>query len=179
MAMNWECTAVTGAWLLTPQVHSDERGFFARTYCAREFEERGIRLQWVQCSVSYNVRAGTLRGLHYQVAPYAEAKLVRCTRGAIYDVIIDLRPDSSTYLRHEAVVLSDDNRAALFVPEGCAHGFQTLAADTEVFYQMSEFYMPDYSHGVRWNDPAFGIEWPTTAERVISARDASYPPFKP
>jgi dTDP-4-dehydrorhamnose 3,5-epimerase len=176
--MNWESTAVAGAWLLTPQPHSDERGFFARTYCAREFEERGITLRWVQCSVSYNVRAGTLRGMHYQVAPHAEAKLVRCTRGAIYDVIVDLRPDSSSYLKHEAVVLSDDNRAALFVPAGCAHGFQTLEADTEVFYQMSEFYMPDYSRGVRWNDPAFGIEWPTAAERVISARDASYPSFE-
>jgi dTDP-4-dehydrorhamnose 3,5-epimerase len=178
MAMNWESTAVAGAWLLTPQAQSDERGFFARTYCAREFEERGIRLQWVQCSVSYNVRAGTLRGMHYQVAPYAEAKLVRCTRGAIYDVIIDLRPDSASYLKHQAAVLSGDNRAALFVPERCAHGFQTLEANTEVFYQMSQFYMPDYGRGVLWNDPAFGIEWPVAPERIISARDASYPLFE-
>jgi dTDP-4-dehydrorhamnose 3,5-epimerase len=176
--MNWEPTAIAGAWLLRPQPHVDERGFFARTYCEREFEERGVRLRWVQCSVSYNVRAGTLRGLHYQGAPYAATRLVRCTRGAIHDVIVDLRPESSSYLKHAAVVLTDDNRSALFVPEGCAHGFQTLAADTEVFYQMSEFYMPEFSYGVRWNDPAFGIEWPTAAERVISARDASYPGFE-
>jgi dTDP-4-dehydrorhamnose 3,5-epimerase len=175
--MNWESTAVAGAWLLTPQPVADERGFFARIYCEREFEERGIQLRWVQSSVSHNVRAGTLRGMHYQVSPYAEAKLVRCTRGAIYDVVVDLRPGSSSYLNHLAVVLSADNRSALFVPEGCAHGFQTLAADTEVFYQMSEFYMPDHSCGVRWNDPAFGIEWPSAAERVMSARDASYPSF--
>jgi dTDP-4-dehydrorhamnose 3,5-epimerase len=176
--MNWQSTAVEGAWLLTPEIQSDERGFFARTYCEREFEERGIRLRWVQCSVSHNVRAGTLRGMHYQMAPYAEAKLARCTRGAIHDVIIDLRPDSSSYLKHEAVVLSEANRAALFIPEGCAHGFQTLEADTEVFYQMSGFYMPGYSCGVRWDDPAFGIEWPAAAERIMSARDASYPFFE-
>jgi dTDP-4-dehydrorhamnose 3,5-epimerase len=177
--MNWAPTAVVGAFLLTPEPHRDERGFLARTYCEREFEDRGIRLRWVQCSVSYNVDAGTLRGLHYQAVPHAESKLVRCTRGAIYDVVVDLRPDSESYLEHVAVNLSADNRAALFVPEGCAHGFQTLEPGTEVFYQMSEFYAPGHGRGVRWNDPVLGIRWPDAAKRIISERDASYPDFHP
>lgn len=177
--MNWEATPVAGAFVLKPQPHGDDRGFFARTYCEREFEERGIRVRWVQCSISYNARAGTLRGMHYQADPYAEAKLVRCTRGAVYDVIIDLRPESPSYLHHGAVVLSCENRAMLFIPGGCAHGFQTLEQDTEVFYQMSEFYQPEASRGVRWNDPLFSIAWPAVTERVISSRDASYPNFTP
>jgi dTDP-4-dehydrorhamnose 3,5-epimerase len=170
-------TALPGAWVLEPERLEDERGFFARSWCAREFGQRGLATRLVQCNVSFNKRRGTLRGMHYQAAPHQEAKLIRCTRGAIHDVIIDLRSDSPTFRRHVAVVLDADNRRMLYVPEGMAHGFQTLEDDTEVFYQMSEFYAPDHARGVRWDDRAFGIRWPE-AERTISARDRSYPDFR-
>jgi dTDP-4-dehydrorhamnose 3,5-epimerase len=156
--------------------HADQRGFFARTYCEREFEAHGLKSRYMQCSVSFNKRKGTLRGMHFQTAPHEEAKLVRCTRGAIYDAIIDLRPASLTFKQHLALVLSAENGKMLYVPEGFAHGFQTLEDDTEVFYQMSEFYAPDHSRGIRWNDPAFGIEWPEE-ERIILERDQSYADF--
>jgi dTDP-4-dehydrorhamnose 3,5-epimerase len=161
---------------MDPEPREDERGFFARTWCERECGERGMNLHVAQCNVSFNKKVGTLRGLHYQAAPFEEAKLVRCTHGSIYDVIVDLRPASPTFKRHLAVVLSAGNRRALYVPEGCAHGFQTLEDDTEVFYQMSAPYSADHARGVRWDDPAFGIEWPA-AERNMADRDRAYPDF--
>lgn len=169
-------TALPGAWIIDVERLEDARGFFARTWCEREFSERGLNPRVVQCSVSFNKRRGTLRGVHYQAAPHREAKVVRCTRGAIYDVILDLRPDSATFKRHVAVTLDAESRRMLYVPEGVAHGFQTLEDDTEVFYQMSAFHAPDHARGIRWNDPAFGIRWPE-AERTISERDQRYPDF--
>jgi dTDP-4-dehydrorhamnose 3,5-epimerase len=169
-------TPVKGAFLMDLEPREDERGFFARTWCERECGERGMNLHVAQCNVSFNTKVGTLRGLHYQAAPFEEAKLVRCTHGSIYDVIVDLRPASPSFKRHLAVVLSGGNRRALYVPEGCAHGFQTLEDDTEVFYQMSAPYAADHARGVRWNDPAFGIEWPAT-ERIMADRDRTYPDF--
>ncbi len=169
-------TPVNGAFLMDLEPREDERGFFARTWCERECGERGMNLRVAQCNVSFNKKQGTLRGLHYQAAPFQETKLVRCTHGAIYDVIVDLRSDSSSFKRHVAVVLSAGNRRTLYVPEGCAHGFQTLEDDTEVFYQMSECYSAEHARGVRWNDPAFGIEWPA-ADRIMADRDRTYPDF--
>jgi dTDP-4-dehydrorhamnose 3,5-epimerase len=169
-------TNLRGSFIVEVERNEDQRGFFARTWCQKEFKKRGLNPNLVQCSVSVNRKKGTLRGMHYQAAPYEEAKLVRCTRGAVYDVIIDLRPDSSTFLRWEAVELTSTNYRMLYVPEGFAHGFQTLADDTEVFYQMSEFYSPEHARGVRWNDPAFEIQWPST-DRTISLRDETYPDF--
>jgi len=154
----------------------DERGFFARTWCQKEFAAHGLSPRLVQCNVSFNTRRGTLRGIHYQAAPHAEAKLVRCTKGAIYDVVVDLRPESPTLRGFMAVVLTAKNRRALYVPEGCGHGFLTLEDETEVFYQMSEFYNAKSGRGVRWDDPAFQIAWPEKVE-VISERDRSYPNF--
>jgi dTDP-4-dehydrorhamnose 3,5-epimerase len=154
--------------------HPDERGFFARTFCANEFASRGLNPKLVQCSISFNARKGTLRGLHYQVAPHGEAKLVRCTRGAIYDVIVDLRANSPTLRLWIGVELTDQKRNMVYIPEGCAHGFLTLADESEVFYQMSEFYAPESARGVRWDDPAFRIDWPGKVE-VISERDRTYP----
>jgi dTDP-4-dehydrorhamnose 3,5-epimerase len=152
----------------------DERGFFARTWCQREFETHGLNPRLVQCNLSFNKKRGTLRGMHYQAAPHEEAKLVRCTRGAIYDVIIDLRRDSGTYKQWVAVELSADSRRMVYVPEGFAHGFQTLVDETEVFYQMSEFYHSEETRGVLWNDPAFGIQWPPFEDRTISGQDQAY-----
>jgi dTDP-4-dehydrorhamnose 3,5-epimerase len=169
-------TALTGAWIVDVERVEDARGFFARSWCERDFAAHGLNARVVQCNVSFNKRRGTLRGMHYQAAPHREAKLIRCTRGAVHDVIIDLRADSATYKRHVAVVLDAESRRMLYVPEGFAHGFQTLEDDTEVFYQMSAFYAPDHARGVRWNDPAFGIQWPE-AERTISQRDQAYPDF--
>ncbi|MGH7300104.1 MAG: dTDP-4-dehydrorhamnose 3,5-epimerase [Candidatus Rokuibacteriota bacterium] len=169
-------TALAGAWIVDMERVEDARGFFARSWCGLEFQARGLNPRLVQCNVSFNKRRGTLRGMHYQAAPHREAKLIRCTRGAIHDVIIDLRVDSPAYKRHVAVVLDADSRRMLYVPEGFAHGFQTLEDETEVFYQMSEPYAPDHARGVRWNDPTFGISWPE-AERTISERDQRYADF--
>jgi len=169
-------TSLPGAFVIEPERLDDQRGFFARTWCAREFETQGLDPRLVQCSISFSKRKGTLRGMHYQGPPAAETKLVRCTAGAIVDVIIDLRPDSPTFTRHVAVVLSAENRKAVYVPAGFAHGFQTLSDDTEMFYQMSEFHSPGHARGVRWDDPAFGIRWPHD-ERIISDRDRTYPDF--
>ncbi len=152
---------------------SDHRGFFARSYCRRDFTEHGLEMPVVQCSISFNDRAGTLRGLHYQAEPFTEAKLVRCTMGAIYDVVVDLRPESPTYRQWVAIELSADNRQTLFVPTHCAHGFKTLRDNTEVFYQMSEFYHADAARGIRWNDPALRIDWPL-GDPILSERDRSY-----
>jgi dTDP-4-dehydrorhamnose 3,5-epimerase len=169
-------TAIGGAFVIEPERLEDQRGFFARTWCAREFEAHGLETRLVQCNISFNKRKGTLRGMHYQIPPAAESKLVRCTAGAIFDAIIDLRPGSPSFARHIAVVLSAENRAMLYVPAGVAHGFQTLADDTEVFYQMSEFHAPGLARGVRWDDPAFGIRWPDDT-RIIAERDRTYPDF--
>jgi dTDP-4-dehydrorhamnose 3,5-epimerase len=159
------------------ELKPDSRGFFARTWCQREFEDNGLNGKLVQTSISFNARKGTLRGVHYQDVPYPEAKLVRCTRGAIYDVVVDLRRDSPTFRQWVGRTLTAENRAALYVPECCGHGFITLTDDTEVLYQISEFYQPDYSKGVRWDDRAFGIAWPGEV-LVISDRDRAYPDFQ-
>jgi dTDP-4-dehydrorhamnose 3,5-epimerase len=172
-------TGLPGAWLVEPEPIADERGFFARTFDADAFAERGMRAAFPQCSVSYNARAGTLRGLHFQAAPHAEAKLVRCTAGAIFDVIVDLREGSPTRGRWTGVELSAENRRALYVPEGFAHGFQTLADASEVLYQISAPYVPDAARGVRWDDTAFGITWPPAGARVMSERDRAYADWSP
>ena len=171
-------TPLAGAFVLAPEPREDARGLFARTWCRREVEAYGLDSRIAQCSTSLNRVRGTVRGMHFQVAPFAETKLVRCTRGAIHDVIVDLRPESPTFTRHFAIRLTEDNRRSLYVPVGFAHGFQTLRDDCEVFYQISEFYSPEHSRGVRWNDPVFGIDWPE-AMRVITDRDGSYPDFHP
>jgi dTDP-4-dehydrorhamnose 3,5-epimerase len=170
-------TELSGAFVVTPEPVHDERGFLARTWCAGEFAAHGLNSRIAQCSVSFNQKTGTLRGLHYQSAPRAEAKLVRCTHGAIHDVIVDLRRGSPTFTRHVAAVLSAENRQMLYVPEGFAHGFQTLSDDSEVFYQISEIHSPEHARGLRWNDPAFGIEWPL-AVTTMAERDRTYPDFR-
>lgn len=170
-------TQLKGAFIIKPERLEDERGFFARSWCQREFEAHGLNSRLVQCNISFNKKAGTLRGMHYQAAPYEEAKLVRCTQGAIYDAIIDLRPESPTFKQYTAIVLTAQNRQMLYVPEGFAHGFLTLEDHTEVFYQMSEFYAPEYARGIRWNDPAFNIQWPADVQ-IISERDQNLPDFK-
>jgi len=166
-------TALKGAWLVDLQRINDERGFFARSFCQEEFAALGLKTGVAQCNISFNRLKGTLRGMHFQLPPKAEAKLVRCTRGAIHDVIIDLRPASVTYCQWISVELTGANHRALYIPEGFAHGFQTLEDDSEVFYQMYEFFAPQYASGVRWDDPAFGIEWPLT-NPIISEKDLSY-----
>lgn len=171
-------TGLSGAWLLGVEPHRDDRGLFARIWCRREFGEWGLATDLVQANLSWNARRGTLRGMHYQVPPRAEVKLVRCVRGAIHDVIIDLRPGSPTYRGHFAAELSAENRRALYVPEGFAHGFQALEDGSEVLYHMSEFYSPEHGRGVRWNDPAFGIDWPLP-DPIMNERDRTYPDFEP
>jgi len=169
-------TPLKGAYVIDPERLADERGFFARTWCRREFEAHGLNTALAQCSVSFNQKTGTLRGMHYQAAPHAEHKLVRCTAGIIYDVIVDLRPGSGTFRHWFAAELSADNRRMLYIPEGLAHGFLTLADNTEVFYQISEYYVPEGARGVRWNDPAFAISWPVQP-RIVSQRDSAYADF--
>jgi dTDP-4-dehydrorhamnose 3,5-epimerase len=169
-------TKLKGAFILEPEKLKDDRGFFARSWCQREFESYGLNSRMVQCSISLGEQKGTLRGMHYQLAPYEEAKLVRCTNGSIYDAIIDLRPESPTFKQYVGLVLTALNYKMLYVPEGFAHGFLTLEDKTEVFYQMSEFYSAEHSRGVRWNDPAFGIAWPLVPS-TMSDRDRSYRDF--
>jgi dTDP-4-dehydrorhamnose 3,5-epimerase len=168
-----ECE-VAGVWLVELEPHTDARGFFARTFCTDEFAAHSLDPAIAQCNVSYSRAAGTIRGLHYQVAPAAETKLVRVTRGAIYDVAVDLRPESPTYRQHVARRLDDQDRAALYVPTGCAHGFQTLVDGTEVEYQMGAPYTPGTDRGIRYNDPALAIDWPLPVTE-ISDRDANWP----
>jgi len=170
-------TDLPGAVVIEPERFEDERGFFARTWDVNEFAARGLNPRLVQCSISFNRRVGTLRGMHYQTAPHEEAKLVRCTMGAIYDVIVDVRPGSPTFARWTGVELSAANRQLLYIPEGFAHGFQTLQDDSEVFYQISAFYQPDFARGFRWYDEAVGIMWPPAPAggRIISTRDAAFP----
>jgi dTDP-4-dehydrorhamnose 3,5-epimerase len=170
-------TFLKGAYIVEMEPHRDERGFFARTWCRQEFEAHNLNPNLAQCSTSFNKRRGTLRGLHYQADPYPEAKLVRCTRGSIYDLIVDIRPGSTTFKKWLSVELSAENLLMLYVPEGFAHGFQTLEDDTEVFYQISEFYHPECSRGIGWNDPGFDFRWPIE-ERIMSERDQSFPDFK-
>jgi len=165
-----------GAYRIELEPHADERGAFARTFCAREFAARGLATELVQTSLSLNTRRGTLRGLHWQAAPHGEAKLVRCVRGRIHDVLVDMRSESPTFRRWVAVELTADRRDAVYVPEGIAHGFLTLDDDCEVHYAMSSFYAPEAARGARYDDPAFGIVWPAPVE-VISERDLAWPPF--
>jgi len=169
-------TALAGACIIDIEPVPDERGFFARSWCREEFAKHGLNPDLAQCSISFNKKCGTLRGMHYQAKPHEETKVVRCTRGAIYDVIVDLRPESSTFRKWIAVELSADSRRMLYIPAGFAHGFQSLTDDTEVFYQISAPYHPESARGIRWDDPAFGIEWPVM-ERVISDKDRQYPDF--
>jgi len=175
--MKFRPLSIAGASVVEIEPHADERGLFARVYCRDEFSAAGLPTQFVQSSLSYNARRGTLRGMHFQRAPSREDKLVRCVRGAVHDVLLDLRPGSPSYLQHAAVTLDERNRAAVFIPHGVAHGFLTLADDSEVLYQMTDFYAPHLADGVRWNDPAFAIEWPDAGPLTISERDATYPDF--
>jgi len=171
-------TKLQGAFVVELEKREDERGFFARSWCQKEFEQHNLNPRTVQCNISFNKNKGTLRGMHYQVAPFAEAKLVRCTRCSIYDVIIDLRPGSPTFAQHIGETLTADNFRMLYVPEDFAHGFQTLEDNSEIFYQMSEFYSPQCGRGVRYNDPAFSIKWPI-ANPIMIERDRNYPDFRP
>lgn len=171
-------TKLKGAFVIDPERFDDERGFFARSFSEKEFESQGINPRMAECNISFSRKRYTIRGMHYQSAPHAQAKLVRCTKGAIYDVIIDLRPESPTFKQWIGEELTAENRRMLFVPGGFAHGFQTLVDDTEVFYQVSDFYAPETAGGVRWNDPAFAIRWPASDGVIINERDRAYPDFK-
>jgi|SRR5579863_1154698 len=175
--MIFHATRLPGVFEISIEPHNDERGFFARSWCVREFEQHGLNPVTVQCNISFNEKKGTLRGMHYQAEPHPETKLVRCTRGAIFDVVVDLRPDSPAYKQWIGVTLTAENRRMLYIPAGCGHGLLTLEDRAEIFYQMSEFYYPELSRGVRWNDPAFGIEWPISPA-TISERDRTYPDFE-
>jgi len=172
--MIFTATKLRGAYLIDIEPHQDERGFFARSWCADEFEKHGLNPRLVQCNISFNKKRGTLRGMHYQAAPFPEAKFVRCTMGAVYDVIIDLQAVSPTFRQWFAIELSAENRRAIYVPEGFAHGFQTLVDETELLYQMSEFFHPECARGVRWDDPTFRIEWPISPP-ILSDRDSVFP----
>jgi dTDP-4-dehydrorhamnose 3,5-epimerase len=169
-------TKLKGAFIISPEKLEDERGFFARSWCQREFAAHGLNARLVQCDISLSKKKGTLRGMHYQLSPFEEAKLVRCTRGSIYDVIIDLRPESPTFKQHIGLGLTGENHKMLYVPEGFAHGFLTSEDNSEVFYQMSEFYSREHARGVRWNDPAFGISWPLVPT-TMSDKDRSCSDF--
>ena len=176
--MIFEPTPLPGAFVVRPERHEDERGFFARVWCREEFAAHGIEIDMVQASVSNNRRAGTLRGMHFSRPPSCEGKLVRCERGRVHDVLLDLRPGSPARLAHFAIELDEQTRCAVYVPPGVAHGFMTLTDDSDVLYMMSEAYRADLADGVRYDDPAFGIRWPAPVS-VIAARDRSYPDFEP
>jgi dTDP-4-dehydrorhamnose 3,5-epimerase len=176
--VRFEPLAIDGAALVRIDPHPDARGFFARTFCVQEFTAAGLPTAALQASVSYNEHAGTVRGMHFQWPPSREGKLIRCIRGRLYDVLLDLRPRSSTYLQHVGVTLDDENRDAVFIPHGIAHGFQTQLPHTEILYQMTDYFAPELAAGVRWNDPAFAIRWPRQDIHIhISDRDAAYPDF--
>lgn len=172
--MKFTETELTGAFIIDLEEKPDSRGFFARTFCAKEFEAHGLKPIVAQCNLSFNHKQGTLRGMHYQIAPATETKLIRCTQGAIYDVIIDMRPESPTYLSHIGVELTAENRRALYVPGMFAHGYQALTDDAEVTYQVGEFYTPGYERGLRYNDPLLGISWPLSVSE-ISEKDGNWP----
>jgi dTDP-4-dehydrorhamnose 3,5-epimerase len=176
--MHFVAAPLSGLFVVDVEEKHDDRGLFARTFCQREFAAHGLPIEFVQCNTSFSARRGTLRGMHFQCEPHAEGKLVRCTRGAIYDVALDLRKDSITFGRWEAYELSAENRRSLYIPPGLAHGFVTLADLTEVHYQMTACYEAAAARGVRWNDPAFAIRWPVE-EPILSPRDATYPDFHP
>ena len=169
-------TKIKGVYVIDPELLTDDRGFFARSFCKEDFRNYGLETEIVQCNISYNKKKGTLRGMHYQVPPFEEAKIVSCTKGSIYDVVVDLRKDSSTYLQWHAEELSADECQMLYIPKGCAHGFQTLEDDCVVYYQMGECYHPECARGVRWNDPAIGIAWPVPVLN-ISEKDQRYMDF--
>ncbi len=173
--MKYTPTPLEGAYIIDIESHQDERGYFARVWCAREFEAHGLNPALLQCNIAYNKRKGILRGMHYQRAPWSEVKLVRCTRGAVYDVIVDLREHSPTRLQWTGVELTQDNHRMLYVPEGFAHGYLTLEDDSELFYQVSQVYTPEAEGGLRWNDPAVGIDWPDVGELLISPKDSVWP----
>ncbi len=177
--MIYQTTPIAGVVLIEPERLEEERGFFARTFCAEDFSRNGLNPALNQCSISFNHKAGTLRGMHYQAAPFAEAKLVRCTQGIIYDVALDLRKESPSYKTWFAQELSADNRRMLYIGEGIAHGFQTLSDNAEVFYQISVPFRPEASRGVRWNDYSFAIRWPKVSDRIMSERDSGYPDYRP
>lgn len=170
-------TELKDAYLVDVEPQTDERGFFSRAWCENEFAESGLSTRVVQCNIAFNTTMGTLRGMHYQAPPHAEVKIVRCTRGAIYDVIVDLRPESPTFRKWLGVELTAENRRAIYIPEGFAHGYLTLADDTETYYQVSEFYAPGAEQGVRWDDPAIAIDWTGPEPTVISEKDRSWPDF--
>ena len=172
--MLFTATRLKDAFIIDLEQRQDHRGFFARTFCAQEFEAHGLKPTVAQCNLSFNYKKGTLRGMHYQVAPASETKMIRCTQGAIYDVIIDMRPESPTYLMHTGVELTAQNHRALYVPEMFAHGYQALTDEAEVVYQVGEFYTPGYERGLRYDDPTFGIEWPLPVSE-ISEKDAAWP----
>ena len=163
-------TKIKGVYIIEPELLTDERGFFARSFCKEEFQKHGLETDIVQCNISYNKKKGTLRGMHYQIPPFEEAKIVSCTKGSIYDVVVDLRRDSPTYRYWHAEKLSADSYRMLYIPKGCAHGFQTLEDDTRVYYQMTEFFHPDCARGVRWDDPAIKIDWPISGI-IVSKKD--------
>ena len=170
-------TSIEGVYSIEPLRHEDERGFFAQSFSAKEFAARGLVSTFLETNISYSKNRGTLRGMHYQAAPYGQAKLVRCSRGTVFDVAVDLRPASPTFKQWIGVELSEENRFMLYLPADCAHGYQTLVEHTEVFYMVSEVYVPESGRGFRWNDPAFGIDWPNTSARVLNKRDRDYPDF--
>jgi dTDP-4-dehydrorhamnose 3,5-epimerase len=167
-----------GAFIIELEKIKDDRGFFSRAWCQEEFHAHGLDSNIAQCNLSFNAARGTLRGLHYQIAPYEETKVIRCTRGKIFDVIIDLRPKSPTYLQWTGIELSLENRKMVYVPENFAHGYLTLADNTEVFYQVSQFYSPGSESGIRWNDPSINIKWPEIPNLIISEKDKNWPYFK-
>lgn len=171
--------SLAGAYLIEPEYIKDERGFFARCFCQEEFRRRGLHSQFEQCNISFNIKKGTLRGMHYQIDAKSEAKLIRCTIGKIFDVVIDLRPHSKTYKQWTSVELSAHTHSMIYIPEGFAHGFQTLEDHTELFYQMSVSYDSQSARGIRWNDPLVGIKWPLAEPLILSLKDQHYPNFEP
>lgn len=175
--MKFTETKIGGVFILDPKRFEDERGFFAPAFSSREFEAREMDARFVESNISYSLKRGTLRGMHYQAAPHGQAKLVRCTRGRVYDVAVDIRPGSPTYGQWVGVELTAENRRMIYIPGDCAHGFQTLEDDSEVFYMVSSPYAPEAASGFRWNDPAFKIEWPETDERILVERDRDYPDY--
>jgi len=175
--MRFTPTPIAGAFVLDLEKRSDERGFFARVWCQRELEEHGLNASFVQCNTSFSDERGTLRGLHYQTAPYGEAKLIGCTRGRVFDAIVDVRPDSPSYLQSFGIELTDENRSMVYVPEGCAHGYLTLADDCEVVYPVTQFYQPRAEAGLRWNDPVVSIAWPEIP-RIVSPKDQAWPDYE-
>ncbi len=170
-------TEFAGVYVIAPERLGDNRGFFARAWCQREFEAAGLETTFVQCNLSFNVKKGTVRGMHYQKHPWEEVKLVRCTKGEIFDVIVDLEPTSPTYLKWFGIHLTENNHTMLYIPKNFAHGYQTLSDNTEIFYQVSQFYVPGSEGGLRWNDPKLGIKWPADVQ-VISEKDAAWPDFR-